>query len=209
MFFASLLRRGKRVITSCSFRRYLSSSYRPDREYVDGVILERNLGEFDHSSLQWALAGYFYIHRKEWKLRAATEQRVQVKPTRFRVPDICVVLEPGPFEQIFTRPPFICIEILSRDDTVESLQDRIDDYLGFGVPYVWVIHPRSRRAYVYTAAGRHKAKDGILRTTKPELVFRWGVFDFILSPLPAASPSCQCHRDRGARANSIFRRPLA
>lgn len=31
---------------------YLSTSYRPDREYVDGVGLERNLGERDHSALQ-------------------------------------------------------------------------------------------------------------------------------------------------------------
>jgi Uma2 family endonuclease len=156
--------------TLVSVEEYLSSSYRPDREYLDGVIQERNLGEFDHSRLQCALAAFFYNRRKEWKLIAVPEQRVQVKPTRFRVPDLCVALEPGPFEQIFTRPPFICIEILSKEDSVESMQERIDDYLGFGVPYVWIINPRSRRAFVYTADGSHEAKDGILRTANPELV---------------------------------------
>ena len=31
---------------------YLATSYRPDREYVDGAVVERNLGEHDHSRLQ-------------------------------------------------------------------------------------------------------------------------------------------------------------
>jgi Uma2 family endonuclease len=156
--------------TLVSVEEYLSTSYRPDREYIDGVIEERNLGEFDHSSLQAALTAYFFNRRKEWKLRVLPEQRVQVKDTRFRIPVVCVVLEPGPFDRIIRVPPFICIEILSREDTVESMQDRIDDYLGFGVPYMWIINPRSRRAFVHTAEGSHEAKDGILRTENPELI---------------------------------------
>jgi len=41
---------------------------------------------------------------------------------------VCVVLgEPG--EQILTKPPLICIEILSRDDRMSRLEERIDDYL--------------------------------------------------------------------------------
>ena len=35
---------------------YLRTSYRPDRDYVDGEVLERNLGEHDHSDLQTELA---------------------------------------------------------------------------------------------------------------------------------------------------------
>ena len=154
--------------TLVSVEEYLSTSYRPDREYIDGVLLERNLGEYDHSNMQRILGGYFYVHR-EWKVQALPEQRVQVKPTRFRVPDLCIVFEPGPFEQIFRTPPFICIEILSKDDTVEGMQDRIDDYLAFGVPYVWVISARTRRAWVHTSKGATEVKDGILRTENPEI----------------------------------------
>ena len=53
---------------------------------------------------------------------------------------------------------------------MDSVQDRIDDYLAFGVRYLWVINPRSRRAFVYTAEGMHEAKDLILRTEDPEIV---------------------------------------
>src|ERR1700682_1260705 len=95
-----------------SVSEYLSTTYRPDCDYVDGVVLERNFGEYDHARLQGEVLAYFHARRKKWGLRAAPEQRVQVSLTRFRVPDVCVVVG-EPAEQIFRTPPFICIEILS------------------------------------------------------------------------------------------------
>jgi Uma2 family endonuclease len=166
--------------TLVSVAEYLSTSYRPDREYIDGVVLERDLGEDDQSGLQGALTVYLSVRQREWGTRVRPEQRVQVSMTRFRVPDICVILNPGPREPIITKPPFICIEILSKKDTAESMQERIDDYLAFGVPYVWVVNPRTRRAFVHTIDGSHEAKDGILRTANPEfLVPLPEVFDYI------------------------------
>jgi hypothetical protein len=41
-----------------SVHEYLSTSYRPDCDYVDGVVLERNLGETDHSLLQMEIGHY-------------------------------------------------------------------------------------------------------------------------------------------------------
>ena len=35
---------------------YLSTVYRPDCDYLDGVVVERNLGQFDHADLQGALS---------------------------------------------------------------------------------------------------------------------------------------------------------
>jgi Uma2 family endonuclease len=164
-----------------SVEEYLSTSYRPDREYIDGVVLERNLGEDDHSSLQGALTTYLSVRQKQWNIRVRPEQRVQVRKTRFRVPDLCVILGGEPRVPIVTKPPFVCIEILSREDTFVSVQDRVDDYLTMGVPYVWVIDPRSRRAFVYTTEGGREAKDGILRTGDPELIVLLAeVFDAIV-----------------------------
>src|SRR5205809_357514 len=130
-----------------SISEYLSTSYRPDCDYVDGVIEERNLGERDHSRLQMAISGFFHLRRKEWGIHVYPEQRVQVSPTRFRVPDVCVVAGEEPEEQIFRTPPFICIEILSPEDRVSKVRQRIDDYLAFGVKYVWLLDPASRKAH--------------------------------------------------------------
>lgn len=63
----------------------------------------------------------------------------------------------------------ICIEILSPEDRLERIQERIDDYLAFGVPYVWVINPRNRRAWAYTKDASTEVHDGVLRAENPSL----------------------------------------
>ena len=148
---------------------YLRTVYRPDRDYVDGEVMQRNLGERDHSTLQRELIVYFHVRKREWNVFVYPEQRIQVAARRFRIPDLCVYVGAPPREQIFTTPPFICIEVLSPEDRMARVQDRIDDYLKFGVPYVFVINPVNRRVWAYTQAGSTEVKDGILRTENPSL----------------------------------------
>jgi Uma2 family endonuclease len=148
---------------------YLRTAYHPDCEYVDGEVLQRNLGERDHSTVQREFILFFGNRQKTWNAFVYPEQRVQVSAKRFRVPDICVYVGADPKEQIFRTPPFICIEILSPEDRVERAQQRIDDYLRFGVPYVFVINPRDRRAWTYTTEGSVEIRDGVLRTENPSL----------------------------------------
>ena len=155
--------------TLISVEEYLSTSYDPDCDYVDGEVLERNVGEKDHSKIQRRLIVYLDAHAKRWDISVFPEQRVQVSTTRFRVPDICVVAGAEPDEQIFTRPPALCIEILSPEDTMTRMQERINDYLSFGVPHVWILDPRTKRAYDYTPTGMQEAKDGVLRAERPEI----------------------------------------
>jgi Uma2 family endonuclease len=156
--------------TFLSIADYLATDYSPDCDYVDGLILERNLGEHDHAKVQKKLLLYLAAREKQWNIYAIQEQRIRVSATRFRVPDTCVVAGPPPEEQVFTRPPFLCIEILSPEDRMDRMQERIDDYLAFGVKYVWVLNPRTRRAWSYTSEGMTEAKDGVLRTENPPVV---------------------------------------
>jgi len=75
-----------------------------------------------------------------------------------------------PDGQIFRQPPFICIEILSKDDRMTEMQQRINDYLARGVSYVWVLDPSDQQVYVATAAtGLSEFKGDILRTENPVL----------------------------------------
>src|SRR5712675_2456750 len=148
---------------------YLRTTYDPDCDYVDGEVLERNLGERDHSTLQREFIFFFRSRQKTWKTFVFPEQRVQVSPTRFRVPDICVYVGEEPSDQIFRTQPFICIEILSPEDRWERMQQKIDDYLRFGVRYVWVINPPDQRAWACAKDGNAEVPDGILRTENPLL----------------------------------------
>jgi Uma2 family endonuclease len=157
--------------TLVSVEDYLSTSYSPDREYIDGRIVERNLGELTHGRIQRRLIVYFDLRSKELGIEVVPEQRVQVSPTRFRVPDVTVVKTSQKLGEIFTVPPHLCIEILSKDDTLDYMQEKIDDYLRFGVPYVWIINPRLRKGYVATQAGLVEAVSGVLETSDPDIRF--------------------------------------
>ena len=106
--------------TLVSVEEYLHTSFQEgDREYVDGRVVERNVGEVDHADLQTRIALYLRNHYKEYW--TAVEVRVQVKPTRFRVPDVCLVLGPKPEGRIVAAPPFLVVEVLSPDDRAEDL----------------------------------------------------------------------------------------
>jgi Uma2 family endonuclease len=58
----------------------------------------------------------------------------------------------------------LAIEILSPDDTVPKTEDRIEDYLAVGVPFVWLINPRRLdRAWIYQPdQSRREVRDRIL-----------------------------------------------
>jgi Uma2 family endonuclease len=148
--------------TLVSAEEYLATSYRPDRELLDGELVERNVGEYDHSNLQTALSTRLRIRQREWNVRVLTEQRVQVRPERYRVPDVCIVSRDLQIEQVFTRPPLVCIEILSKDDSLRSMQKRVDDYLSFGVPNIWILDPAPLLAYVCSRTGFQQPEGGIL-----------------------------------------------
>jgi Uma2 family endonuclease len=130
-----------------SVAEYLRNVYRPDCDYLDGELQERNLGEYDHAAVQLAVASWFWNHRKEWGIRVVPEQRVQVSPTRFRIPDVCVLSRALPIEQIITHPPMICIEILSPEDTLQRVKERVEDYRKFGVRNIWIIDPATQQGY--------------------------------------------------------------
>lgn len=85
------------------------------------------------------------------------------------MPDIAVLVGAAPNGPIVQEAPFLCIEILSRRDRMEEMHERIDDYLDFGVSYVWLIHPRTRRAFVYTREAVREVKGGVLSTSHPDI----------------------------------------
>jgi Uma2 family endonuclease len=155
--------------TSVPLTEYLNTSYRPDCDYLEGELLERNVGEWDHSRLQMLLSRWLSNRENEFGITVVVEQRVQVKARRFRVPDITAVRGAGPGSPILTEPPFLCVEILSPSDRMIEMQERINDYLAFGVEYVWLIDPRTRQSFIYTRDSIHEAKDGVLCTSNPDI----------------------------------------
>jgi Uma2 family endonuclease len=128
------------------------SDYEPDAEYVDGEIEERPVGEYDHGDWQLAISTWFRNHTREWNVRVIPELRVQVAPTRFRVPDVTVLDRTRPLEQIVTHPPIAVFEVLSPEDTVRRIQRKLKDYAAMGIPQIWIVDPEIGRFQRYADA---------------------------------------------------------
>lgn len=147
---------------------YLSRTHNPDCRYLEGVLVERNGGEINHSETQSGLNAYVrYQAAGFW---SGVEARVQVKAERFRVPNAVILRGGKPKTRIVLEPPEVVVEVLSPDDRHPDVQEKIDDYLAFGIPGVWVIDSESRRAWMHTAHGAaREAKDGVLRNPAGDL----------------------------------------
>ncbi len=140
--------------TLISLEEYLRTAYHPDCDYVDGVLEERNVGEWNHGDLQGEIVHFLKARRREWNIRAATEVRVRVSPSRVRIPDVCVISRDHPLEQVVTTPPLICIEVLSPEDRWSRVEKRIEEFLAMGVQHVWVFDPQDRQVFDCTSNGR-------------------------------------------------------
>jgi Uma2 family endonuclease len=123
---------------------YLGSCYKPDRDFVNGELQERNLGEREHSEMQLAILLWFASHSAEWAVVPLPEIRVQTTPENFRIADIAIVAADAPREKILFSPPQIVIEILSPEDRVYRYEERLEEYRRMGVPAIWVIDPIGR-----------------------------------------------------------------
>jgi len=143
-------------------REYLRTSWSPDREFVDGRIEVRNLGEKEHSIVQRYLTVLFAIKRGEWGVEVFPELRTQTKARNFRVPDVLVVRAGEKFERYVTEPPLIAIEILSPEDSLSAMQGKSAEYQEFGIEHIWIVDPEPRIAYRYTGSALEEVRTGEL-----------------------------------------------
>ena len=146
---------------------YLGHIMDPDCEYLEGRLVERNVGEISHGDAQGRTYAFVLFNQRGFW--AGVEIRVQVRPDRYRVPDVVVVRGGRPSGRIITSPPEIAVEILSPEDRAAEVQDKIDDYLQFGIQAVWLIDPERQRAWIHTREGAREVSDGVLRNPARDL----------------------------------------
>jgi Uma2 family endonuclease len=134
-----------------SAEQYLHTSFEHDAEFVEGRIVERPVPTWKHAFLQIFLGRELWAVDRRLGVCTLSEQRVQTRPDHFRIPDLCVVAErPDDLDRgIVVRPPYLCIEILSPEDTTVQTMEKVREYLSFGVEWVWVIDPVSLSGYVH------------------------------------------------------------
>jgi Uma2 family endonuclease len=126
---------------------YLHETRSPDRELVDGETVERNLGEKSHAAWQIALCRFLSGLRVSANIRVFPELRLQTSATNLRIPDVMVIDRNAPDEEIITHAPLLCVEILSPEDRITNVEEKVEEYFRMGVRAVWIIDPRTQTGY--------------------------------------------------------------
>jgi Uma2 family endonuclease len=163
------------VKTLMSVEEYLHTSFEDaDCEYLDGEVVERNLGELPHSRIQGALIVFFAGLAARLGIQVYPELRIQIHARRFRVADVAVWRAGYIGERIPTVPPFLAVEILSSEDRMVRMQPKIQEYLSIGVEWVWLIDPEEKRALVYSKANPGGELAEVLRTENPKIEIALG-----------------------------------
>lgn len=148
---------------------YLHTSFEPDCEYVDGEVIERNMGEIPHGDVQLKLASLLARLRKRLGLRVIPEIRIQIAHRRYRVADIAVWTTDDIGTGIPTVPPFLVIEILSPQDRMVRMLPKIQEYLSIGVQWIWIVDPQERSALMYSQKSPAGGVCDVLVTENPTI----------------------------------------
>lgn len=136
-------------------------------ELIDGEVYEKVSPRWGHGFV----AGELYALFRD-QGHASVEPRAVIPPTgtleaTSPIPDFAFYLEapPGPMEWM-TRPPDLLVEILSPGQRLPDIRAKLDAYLGFGVPEVWVVDLSERSIEVFRDGERQRLGDGDLLTPR-------------------------------------------
>lgn len=158
------------VQTLLPVQEYLSTSYSPDKEFRNGELVERNVGEKKHARLQALLTVYLGQKEKQWGIQVYTELRIRVRENWYPIPDVCLYPLPAFEGRYPTEPPLLWIEILSPDDRMMDVWAKATELVENGVSYVWIINPETLESELRTSAGIAPVADKTLRIPNSPIV---------------------------------------
>lgn len=146
--------------TLISVDEYLSTTYKPACDYLDGVLRPKPTPTWNHSMIQSQILQLINLNFPGF--RAGAEVSVLVRPNRYLVPDVVVqesrrVQSPYPEE-----PVYLCVEVLSPSDRLSDTIAKCEEYHAWGVRFVWIVDPEERRAWEFPQGQRlHEVRDSL------------------------------------------------
>jgi Uma2 family endonuclease len=135
--------------TAIPIDEYLHTSFPDvDPEYRDGSLVERTLPDYLHGKAQSLLILFFALLRKRLSVYPCVETRMRLRPGVVLIPDVAVFYPDEP-ARIPDTPPLIIVEVLSLDDRLPQVREKLEEYRLWGVPHVWLVDPHARRLYIW------------------------------------------------------------
>ena len=134
--------------SAISLEQYLHATFPDvDREYRDGEIVERSLPDYLHGRVQGAIFAFFWALRSELALFPCVETRMRLRSNLVLIPDVAVFYPDEP-ARVPDTPPLVVAEVLSLDDRLTAVREKLEEYKAWGVPHVWLVDPHTKRLYM-------------------------------------------------------------
>jgi Uma2 family endonuclease len=128
-------------------------------ELIDGELKERRVSVLSNliaAEVNRIVGNHCQTHRLGWIFAADLGFRCfPWKPGKVRRADVSFISRDRyPWEQLSedgfaTIPPDLAVEVVSPNDLVGELDEKIDEYLRAGVRLVWVVRPAARAVQVF------------------------------------------------------------
>ena len=111
--------------------------------------MERTLPDYLHSKTQGLLVFFFALAGRTMPLFVSPELRLKIRQGRYLIPDISIFHGVEPTLSVPDQPPLVTIEILSPDDRLPKVEEKLEEYGNWGVKHVWLVDPHSRTMYTF------------------------------------------------------------
>jgi Uma2 family endonuclease len=127
-------------------------------ELIDGELREMAPTVYWHGEVEINLGTLLNVHVRAHRLGRVSSGEVlcivRRNPDRVRAADIAFIRQERvpsleARQHIMEAIPDLVVEILSKNDTVEEISDKIDDWLNAGVQMLWVVDPFRRTVTIY------------------------------------------------------------
>ena len=129
-------------------------------ELVQGELRTMAPGGSEHGAINMDLAGLLWNFVRKHKLgrifSADTGFVLASNPDTVRAPDVAFVSAArlaalGMPQKFWPGAPDLAVETISPSDTLQAVEEKVDEWLAAGTALVWIINPKRKRVTVYRA----------------------------------------------------------
>ncbi|MCA1594583.1 MAG: Uma2 family endonuclease, partial [Acidobacteria bacterium] len=127
-------------------------------ELIEGELRQMSPAGYDHGKLAARLTGVLIQHVEENDLgdvcAAETGFRLRSNPDTVRAPDVAFIRservgEVGAAKGYGVGAPDLAVEVNSPGDTVNEVEQKVEEWLEAGASLVWVVSPKLHTVTVY------------------------------------------------------------
>lgn len=132
-------------------------------ELVDGILVEKAVGAYESllACVMIRILGNFVEFRKLGVILGEAGM-MEIAPDLVRIPDVSFISWDRLPRRTFPRNPIprlvpdLAIEVLSKSNSKEEMDQKLDDYFAAGVRLVWFVEPLKRTVRVFLS--RHESR---------------------------------------------------